>query len=796
MHSHPGSCAVSLKIHPDALYDQPYTTEELRTDSYRSLDFSGALETVPVEGGVELRSAQARLRITAPMEGTLRIQAIPGKSEIPVPVTEKLGLVRMQGAPALFSWKLQQRSLQFTTPRLKVLVGADSGEISVWDEQRGVLLQTLRSGLRFSNQEPDYATGHRMLAHFAFKEENIFGFGGRIVPPLRNGTSVDVFDMKVGVTTEDYGGCPVPFFLSTKGYGFFLNNPWPHVYFDMGKTVPDEWFCHAPGGDCDLFVFAGPQFSDIMRQYTALTGRPPLPERWWLGFWCSSLTFCSASEVVETAKRLRAENYPCEAIVLDGPWRGGPNFVKSYSEGREYISKDFDWHEDFGDGAAMIRDLKALGFRVILHVNSRNFSPESAEAGVAGGLLRQHGKEVVVRLGNLAAEAHYESLLAPRIDDGVELWWTDHADRISGELSEGIPSRNLFGALWNRLVFDIMRRHGKENRPCLTRGSGIGGQRWGLPWPGDTRVGIDAFADDLWFCINAGLGGFALTSVDLGGFTLRNEDYASYPSDAERLAEALNDENICRRVCQSIVLVPIPRIHNNWTTVAKFPWRCSERTQQLYRESLEFRYSLMPYFYHFAIRAALTGEPILRPLAYHHPHDPESVRCGDQLYLGDQIIAAPILTPGTLRRKVYLPEGRWINWWTGTVHAGLCFVEVNVPLYELSGLPLFIKCGAIIPRQDTQPFLEPGAPSHLTFAVFPGESTEMELWEGLDQTLLLRLDCTPTSGTFTVQNRHPGEKTVSLRLPHGWNMEEGAADTATIAPGGQASFEMHLATRG
>ncbi|OGV36671.1 MAG: hypothetical protein A2X48_16880 [Lentisphaerae bacterium GWF2_49_21] len=689
---------IEIMLHPDALYDQPYQKSALDVSQFSRLSFDSGFKTSQMPNGIEIRTTSARIRISSPADGILRIQAVPENKEIPVPVTEELGLVEVPSRKSGFKCKKSGRKIEFGTSKMSGSLDTATGNLEISDANGKQLLKSLDGGLRFSKVPAEYS-GYRQMASFSLEDEKIFGFGGRIMPPCRNGTSVDIFTMKVGIVSGDYGGCPVPFYISSKGYGFFLNNPWPHVYFDMGKTDPRKWFYHAPGGDCDIFIFAGPSFREIIGRYTMLTGRPPSPEKWWFGFWCSSLTFKTAAEVIENAERLRKEKYPCEAIVLDGPWRGGPDFVKIYSEGKDYISRDFDWHAGFGDGAAMIRKLKKMGFKTILHVNSRNFAPDTAAEGVSKGLLRQEGKEVVVNVGNRKAEKYYESLMMPRISEGLELWWTDHADRVSGELRKGLPSRNLFGVLWNRLVYNIMKKSGRDRRPCLTRGSGIGGQRCGLPWPGDTRVGVDAFKDDIWFCLNAGLAGFAYTSADLAGFTLRTENYSTYPNEKAKLTEALNDENICRRLCQSIILIPIPRIHNNWSTVAKFPWRCSAKARKLYRESLDFRYRLSPYIYHWAVHASRTGEPILRPMAYHHPDDPRCLLCDDQLFIGENIIAAPIFEARVNSRKVYLPKGKWHDWWTGKIYEGPVEIKVETPLYKLSGLPLFVKDGSAIPMQ-------------------------------------------------------------------------------------------------
>src|SRR5690606_25869894 len=106
-----------------------------------------------------------------------------------------------------------------------------TNEFLVKDDIGIELLKTVKGGVRFSKELPDYS-GNRSLAYFDFKDETVFGFGCRIMNPNRTGTTVDVFSVKAGCISGDYGGTPIPFFISSKGYGFFFTNPWPHVYFD------------------------------------------------------------------------------------------------------------------------------------------------------------------------------------------------------------------------------------------------------------------------------------------------------------------------------------------------------------------------------------------------------------------------------------------------------------------------------------------------------------------------------------------------------------------------------------
>lgn len=258
--------------------------------------------------------------------------------------------------------------------------------------------------------------------------------------------------------------------------------------------------------------------SEIIERYTDITGRVPCCEKSIFGFWCSSIGFEEDREVIDNIERLHCEGYPCDVAVVDGPWRGGKDFLHDYTVLGQYPTNDINWHPDFGDGHRMIQELLKMNVKTSLHLNSRNFLKETYIPTVKKGLLRQQDEEVVVDFKSQEAIDYYKNLLKPRIEEGVWLWWTDHADRVSGLIDEGVPSRNLFGELWNKLIADTMEEKNHKKHISLTRSSGIGGQKYGLPWPGDTQFGIGRFEEDIWFCINAGLAGFSISSCDLGGF--------------------------------------------------------------------------------------------------------------------------------------------------------------------------------------------------------------------------------------------------------------------------------------
>jgi alpha-D-xyloside xylohydrolase len=744
---------LGRRLHPEALF----------SERYQDCPFDPRTYTAPqtpwrrAGGGGSLlaESGGRRMCVEAAGEGVLRIRYGAG-ADFPPSTTERLGLLQVAGADRM---RLTEAGGVVTAKHgvLSLRFELSSGNWSVRGRRGRTLIRTRGGGVRFGSEPAAVGSHPQFLAAFDLPPGDVFGGGGRIAPLRRRAGTLDVYAVKVGHTPGDYGGFPLPLAIWPNGTGVFLNNPWPHVYFDFGASAPDQWWVHAPGGDCDWFVIEGGDMPGLLRRFTSLVGRIPPPKRWWLGFWTSALAFSSAAEVEEVGRRLRREGYPCDALVIDGPWRGGPEFLAKYMQDGEYPTNNLNWHPDFGDGPAMVRANASLGYRTVLHQNSRSYLADTIARASDAGEIRVVGREAVPTFGTEAGERFYAEQVRPRHAEGIGMWWLDHGDRVSGELLPGVPSRNLFGAMWARATRRCAETEGCDPTVALVRGAGIGGQSAGLPWPGDTRFGIGAFIDDVRFVLAAGLAGFPITSVDLGGFMRGHtgEPGVDHPFDRDNLA---------RRFCQGILVVPSPRMHQSDSHPAKLPWNCPPEIQALYRAMLLERYRLTPYWFSWAIHAARTGEPVVRPIWYRCPDDPRAVACEDEVLIGDSLLAAPVFRHGAVGRSVYLPSGQWHCWWTGRRYAGGRRYTVPAPLYEPRGLPLFVKSGSIVPRQEPTVCLPDEIPAVLTLDVFAGCGGRFDCHES--DSVTHRFACEVKRGKVVVRipNRLASERIYRVRL--------------------------------
>jgi alpha-glucosidase (family GH31 glycosyl hydrolase) len=740
---------VETWLHPEALSDEAFQRHELDLETYRP--FEGDLASVADTTDTAATFATpggATLRVESYGPNLLRLRAAPPDVALAATATERLGLVTPP-PPQPLTQPTASGVMAVAAGEWRVEIGPTSHEIAVRTTDGEPMLQSVGGGFRFSSEPAEFG-GSRFFARFRLASERLSGFGGRIMRPDRIGAFADMYAVTAGQHSGDYGGFPVPFFLSTRGYGVFLNNPWPHVYFDIGRTTSDEWFVHAPGGDCDFFVIRGPEWPRIVSTFTQLVGRLPKPRRWWLGLWTGTRSLARAEEVIELGRKHRQGGHPCDAIQVDGAWRGGQGAGPA---------NDLEWNPDFGDGPAMVKLLKAMGIRTVLHADSRVWRDETAQRGVAEGWLRRQGDGVAVRMGDPEADARYRPYLEARNRDGIAGWLLDEGERVSGEVLPGIPSRNLYGTLWARAVAATGSDVGDPARVVFARGGGIGGQRHAIAWSGGTRVGVDFFQEDLSFILSAGLAGFPLASCDLGGACAADEFSAPHN-------RAFDPDNLARRVCQGLFLIPTPRTLDDAKEPPKLPWNCPPAIRDLYAEMLRQRYAMTPYWFTYLVHAHLTGEPIVRPMAYAHRED--RVACGldDQLLLGDWLLVAPVLGKGQESRAVYLPAGRWLSFWNDEEYRGPTTIRVPTPLERLEGLPVFVRSGAILPTQDPVNTLNDRPPAAIQLDLYPDADSEFLLLDSPTQRTRIRCRLSGRRVRVDIENGVGFARHFRLRL-HG-----------------------------
>lgn len=481
--------------------------------------------------------------------------------------------------------------------------------------------------------------------------EKIFGCGESF-------TSLDKRGQKVVLWTDDANGIqnpgmykPIPFFMSSRGYGMFMHASTP-IACDFGNSFAGVNALMIGDDELDLFVFLGSP-KEILGEYTALTGRSPVPPLWSFGLWMSRCTYNNEKQVREIAGKLRENKIPCDVLHLDTGWF------------------ETDWRCDykfstsrFTDPQKMISDLKADGFHISLW-QLPYFVPKNSLFNelVENNLVVRDAKgnlpyeDAVLDFSNPKTVAWYQNNLAGLLKMGVGAIKADFGeaapeDGLYADGRTGFYEHNLFPLRYNKAVADITRQTTGDNI-IWARSAWAGSQRYPVHWGGDAESTDDGMAAELRGGLSFGLSGFSFWSHDIGGFTANSV--------------AAMDKNLFERWLAFGMLTSHSRCHG---IAPKEPWNYGEDFMNQFRLEDGLKYKLMPYIYAQAKDCSERGLPMVRALFVEFPDDPGSWLVDNEYLFGQSMLVAPLLHQNETERDVYLPPGNWIDYQTRKKYSG------------------------------------------------------------------------------------------------------------------------------
>lgn len=477
----------------------------------------------------------------------------------------------------------------------------------------------------------------------------------------------------------------IPFYVSSRMYGTFYHTCSHGKLSLAGHSTRSVQFL-SDQAMVDAFVIGGDSFEEIIRGYRDLTGYPSMPPLWSFGVWMSRMTYFSADEVNGICDRLRSEHYPCDVIHLDTGW----------------FKTDWlcEWkfnEERFPDPKAFVHGLKDKGFRVSLwqlpYVAENAEQIDEARANdYIGPLTKKQASEgsnfsALDYAGTIdftypEATAWYKGLLKRLLDMGVVCIKTDFGENIHMDaIYKGMKPEllnNLYALLYQKAAYGITKDVTGDGI-VWARAAWAGCQRYPLHWGGDSCSSWDGMAGSLKGGLHFGLSGFAFWSHDVPGFhTLPN------------FMNSVVDDDVYIRWTQFGVFSSHIRYHG---TNKREPW-FYPNIAPLVKKWWKLRYALIPYILRESCKATESGSTLLQALVYHHPEDRTCWHIDDEYYFGDSFLVAPVMNSAN-RRDVYLPEGSWINFFTGeVVEGGRWLKDVAVPLEEM---PVYVREGSVIP---------------------------------------------------------------------------------------------------
>ncbi|ONI90053.1 alpha-xylosidase [Saccharothrix sp. ALI-22-I] len=509
----------------------------------------------------------------------------------------------------------------------------------------------------------------------------VYGLGERFGPLVKNGQTVDIWNADGGTSSEQaYKN--VPFFLTNAGYGIFVNHP-GHVSFEVGSEAVSKVQFSVEGQSLEYFLIYGPTPREILRKYTALTGRPALPPAWSFGLWLSTsfTTDYDEQTVSGFIDGMLERDLPLSVFHFDCFWM------------REQHWCDFEWDpRTFPDPAGMLERLRARGLHISLWINPyiAQRSPMFAEGKANGYLLRRPNGDVwqwdlwqpgmaLVDFTNPAARAWYASKLDALLEQGVDCFKTDFGERVPTDVvyhdgSDPERMHNYYTHLYNKTVFDLLReRRGEGEAVVFARSATAGGQQFPVHWGGDCEATYESMAESLRGGLSLGLSGFGYWSHDIGGF------------------EGTPTAAVFKRWIAFGLLSSHSRLHGSASY--RVPWLFDEESVDVLRRFTKLKLRLMPYLDQAARQASTEGVPMMRAMVVEFPDDPGCAHLERQYMLGDDLLVAPVFSDdGDV--SYYVPEGRWTHFLTGETVQGPRWVRDRC---DFLTAPVLVRPNTILP---------------------------------------------------------------------------------------------------
>lgn len=477
----------------------------------------------------------------------------------------------------------------------------------------------------------------------------------------------------------------IPFYLSSEMYGMFLHTS-AYCKFSMGdfSTRSVQLLVEEP--ILDIFLIGEENPEKIMFRYKQLTGFPTVPPLWSYGVWMSRMTYFSEDEVNEICDRMRAEDFPCDVIHLDTGW----------------FKTDWlcEWKfnpERFPDPKRFVSRLKDNGYRVSLwqmpYIAADAEQFEEAKANKYMSILDSKKEQGGSNFSNLdyagtidftypKAVEWYKNLLRELLEMGVVCIKTDFGEEIhlDAKYHNMAPEllNNLYALLYQKAAFEVTKEVAGDG-VVWARAGWAGCQRYPIHWGGDAAASWDGMAGSLKGGLHLGLSGFGFWSHDVPGF-----------HGVPNFMNSVVPDDLYVRWTQFGVFTSHIRYHG---TSKREPYHYPN-ISDIVRKWWKLRYALLPYILEQSELTTTTGYPVLRALLLHHPADKMCWHIDDQYYFGDDFLVAPIMNSENTR-DVYLPEGIWVNFFTGEITQGGCWLNnFEVVMEEM---PVWVKKGALIP---------------------------------------------------------------------------------------------------
>ncbi|MDY6362374.1 MAG: alpha-xylosidase, partial [Lachnospiraceae bacterium] len=534
--------------------------------------------------------------------------------------------------------------------------------------------------------------------------ELIYGLGERFAAFTRNGQSIDIWN-EDGGTSTDQSYKNIPFYISNRGYGVFVNHT-EKVSFEVATEAVTKVEFSVPGESLDYFFFNGPDLKDVLRRYTDLTGKPALPPAWTFGLWLSTSFTTNYDEktVMSFIDGMLDRGIPLKVFHFDCFWM------------KDFHWTDFLWDERvFPDPEGMLSRIKAKGLKICVWINPY-IAQESVmfDEGMEGGyfLKRPDGSVwqwdmwqpgmAIVDFTNPETKKWYQKKLEALVDMGVDCFKTDFGERIPTDCvyyDKKNPEKmhNYYTYLYNEAVFEVLeKKKGKDEAVLFARSATAGGQKFPVHWGGDCWSDYESMEESLRGGLSLQLSGFGFWSHDIGGF------------------ENTSTADVYKRWCAFGLLSSHSRLHGS--TSYRVPWAYDDEAVDVLRSFVRLKARLMPYLWKTALTAHNEGIPSMRAMVLSYTNDKMCNYLDKQYMLGDSLLVAPIFNDEGIG-EYYLPKenGVWTDFFTGRQQEG---GDWYTRTYAYTEIPLMVRPNTVLPLRNSEEGPEYDYADQVTFRVY------------------------------------------------------------------------------
>ncbi len=526
------------------------------------------------------------------------------------------------------------------------------------------------------------------------KDEVLYGGGARALGMNRRGHRLPLFNRAhYGYETHsELMNYTMPIVLSSNQYMIHFDNA-PIGYLDLDSKANNTLTYETVSGRKTYQVIVGESWYDMLNNYTNLTGKQPMLPRWALGNFSSRFGYHSQEEVEQTIAKFKEENIPVDAIILDLYWFGKE--VKGTMGNLEVF------RDSFPDFEGMVKRLNDKGVKTITITEPFVLTTSKKwDEAVAKNVLAKDsvgnpakydfffGNTGLIDVYNPKGEEWFWNIYKDLANKGVAGVWGDlgepevHPDWVQHHTGSASEVHNIYGHDWARLIYEGYQRDFPNTRPFILMRAGYSGsQRYGMiPWSGDVNRTWGGLQSQPEIALQMGMQGLAYMHSDLGGF-----------------AGANLDDELYVRWLQYGAFNPIFRPHAQ-EDVPSEPIYRSEKAKRLASFAIAMRYRLLPYNYNLVYENHKYGKPLMRPLLFEEPSNPELFNYSKTYLWGNDILVSPVLEAGKKEQEVYFPKGsKWFDIETDNVTEG---GTTKIVQLREDFIPVYVRAGAFIPLTD------------------------------------------------------------------------------------------------